>query len=186
MTVTKAGSPIPRLYTSCDRMVVLPATELSAEFETETKFKNRVAGKVNIIYQWRITEPITFISSAKSITSSPVDADNKIDPSALEIVENSVVDKMLIDLIREYTPEIEAGNVDELEFEKELSSLASKKINRGITFSNMSVNVNFSAQTEEALDVMSALKFYEQSGQLELGKKIIEAKAGATKINITP
>ena len=48
----------------------------------------------------------------------------------------------------------------------------------------MSINVDFSNQTEEALDVISALKFYEANEQLELGKKVIEAKAGATNIQL--
>lgn len=48
----------------------------------------------------------------------------------------------------------------------------------------MSINVNFPPQTEEALDVMSALEFYESNNELEFGRKIIEAKAGATKVII--
>ncbi len=185
MTVSKAGDMIPRLYTTCDRMVVLPATYLSMDFNCETKFQNRVAGKINFTGQWRISDPITFIQNAKSITSSSTDEGNKIDVNALEEIENGIVDKMLIDLIREYTPDKEAGT-DELEIEKDLDRLAKTKLlNRGVEFTNISINVNFSNQTEEALDVISALKFYEQNGQEEIGRKVIEAKAGATNINIT-
>ena len=186
MTVTKAGSPIPRprLISTCDRMVILPATEMVADFNVETKFKNRVRGTINIIYQWRISDPITFISSAKSITSAPTDSDKKIEPNALEAVENSVVDKMLMDIIREYTPDIEASDVDEMKIEKDLNDLAKKRINRGIEFSGMSVNVNFSRQTEEALDVLSALRFYESNNEKDFGRKIIEAKAGSANINV--
>lgn len=185
MTVSKAGDMIPRLYTTCDRMVVLPATYLSMDFNCETKFQNRVAGKINFTGQWRISDPITFIQNAKSITSSSTDEGNKINVNALEDIENGIVDKMLIDLIREYTPDKEAGT-DELEIEKDLDRLAKTKLlNRGVEFTNISINVNFSNQTEEALDVISALKFYEQNGQAEIGRKVIEAKAGATNINIT-
>lgn len=182
MSVTKAGDVIPRLLTSCDRMVILPATEMSAEFECETKFANRVAGKVNITYQWRISDPITFIQSAKSITSSPTDGDNKIDPNALEAIENGVVDKILIDVIRELTPTLQAG-VDELTFEKAVNSIIKSQITeRGVEFSNMSANINFDGQTEEALGVISALKFYEANGEGELGREVIKAKAGAANI----
>lgn len=184
MTVSKAGDPIPRLYTSCDRMVILPATYLSMDFNCETKFQNRVAGSINLTAQWRISDPITFIQNAKSITSSNTSDGHKIDPSALEEIENGVVDKMLIDLIREYTPNKEAG-IDELQIEHDLNELAKQKLsNRGIEFANISINVNFSRQTEEALDVISALKFYEANGQSELGKKVIENKASAPVINI--
>jgi hypothetical protein len=34
----------------------------------------------------------------------------------------------------------------------------------------------------EALDVISALKFYSDNGEGELGRKVIEAKAGAAHI----
>lgn len=185
MTVSKAGDIIPRLYTSCDRMVILPATYMSMDFNCETKFQGRVAGKVNFTGQWRISDPVTFIQNAKSITSSNTDDGNKINVNSLEEIENGVVDKMLIDLIREYTPDKEAG-IDELEIEKDLDKLAKTKLsNRGVEFANISINVNFSNQTEEALDVISALKFYEQNGQAELGKRVIEQKAGATVINVT-
>lgn len=182
MTVTKAGQIIPRLLTPCDRMVILPATAMAADFECETKFQNRVAGKVNITYQWLITDPIAFIQSAKSVTSSPTDGSNKIDPNALEAIENAVVDKMLIDLIREYTPTKEAG-LDELQIEKDLYELSRAELaNRGVQFENMSINVTFTPQIEEALDIISALQFYEAKGERELGVKVIQQKAGAANI----
>ena len=189
MSVTKAGDAIPRLTLACDRMVILPATFMAADFMVETKFENRVAGTVNLTYQWRISDPIKFIESAKSVTASPTGDDNKIDPSALEAIENSVVDKMIIDVIREYTPNKSAG-IDELTIEKDVSNLCKGRFaDRGVEFASMSVNVNFSPQIEEALDAMSALKFYEANGEKELGRDIIRAKAGSATIqtnNIQP
>lgn len=185
MSVLEAGKPIPRLLTPCDRIVILPATELSAEFKTETKFAKRLAGTVELTYQWRITDPIEFVSSAKSIVSSPTGDGNKIDPDNLEAVENAVVDKMLINLIREYTPTIDPGAINELLIERELQKLSETSFSdRGIKFSNLSVNVNLSAQAEEALDVISALNFYRENGEEDLGREIIKAKAGATNISI--
>lgn len=182
IVVTKAGDAIPRLTLSCDRMVILPATFMAADFTVETKFENRVAGTVNLTYQWRISDPIKFIASAKSITSSPTDGDKKIEASALEVIENSVVDKMIIDVIREYTPNKSAG-LDELTVEKDIFELCKTRFNdRGVEFTSMSVNINFSPQIEEALDVISALKFYESNGEKELGKEVIRAKAGAANI----
>lgn len=186
MTVLKAGQPIPRLISACDRIVILPATELSAEFKTETKFAKRLAGTIELTYQWRITNPIEFVGSAKSIVSSPTSAGHKIDPDKLESVENAIVDKLLINLIREYTPSIDPSDIDELVIERELQKLSDVSFsNRGIAFSNLSVNVNLSPQAEEALDVISALNFYRENGEEELGRKIIEAKAGATNIHIS-
>lgn len=182
MSVTKAGDVIPRLTMACDRMVILPATFMSADFSVETKFDNRVAGNLNLTYQWRISDPIRFISNAKSVTSCPTDGDKKIDANALESIENSVVDKMIIDVIREYTPNKSAG-IDELQIEKDIFDLCKNRFaDRGVEFASMSVNVNFSPQIEEALDVISALKFYESNDEKELGKDVIRAKAGAANI----
>lgn len=183
-TVSKAGSVIPRLVTNCDRMIILPATQLGAEFVCETKFAQRVAGEFSVTYQWRISDPVTFIQSAKNITSASTGSDSKIDPDALEAVENAVVDKMLIDIIREYTPTKEAG-IDEKVVEEDLAAICQKKFqNRGVEFSNMSININFSPQTEEALDVISSLKFYEANGELEFGREVIRAKASAPRIEV--
>jgi hypothetical protein len=38
MSITNAGDAIPRLTTACDRMVILPATFMAADFMVETKF----------------------------------------------------------------------------------------------------------------------------------------------------
>lgn len=184
MTVSKAGSTFPALYTTCDKAIVLPATEMAAEFVVETKFQNRVAGNVKITYRWKIIDPIAFMQSAKSIVSSEAGSDHKVDPNVLEEIENSIVDKILIDIIREYTPPKAAG-LDELELEKDLNILSKSQIvARGVEFSNMSANIVFGPQTEEALDVLSALKFYEANGEGELGRAVIKAKAGATTINL--
>lgn len=182
MTVTKAGSPLPRLYTACDRMVILPATEMSADLTCDTKFKGRVAARVNISYQWRISDPVQFIQSAKSITSSSTDEHYKVNPDFLEAVENAVVDKMIIDLVRDYTPTLDAG-VDEASVEIGLAERTKSRFAaRGVEFSNMSVNIDFTPQTEEALDVISALEFYKSNGEEALGRDVIKAKASAPRI----
>jgi hypothetical protein len=183
MTVSKAGDAIPRLFTACDRLIVLPATDMSADFSVQTKFEHRAAATANLTYNWRITDPELFIHSTKVVTSSATGSDGKIDPNALESIENSVVDKMLIDIVREYTPSLAAGT-NELSIESKLMELSSAKVaSRGVTFSGMSLNIVFAPQIEEALDILSALEFYESQGQKELGIEVIKAKAGSANIH---
>lgn len=182
MTVSKAGDMVPRLVTNCDRMIVLPATSLAMELDCETKFADRVAGNINLKGNWRISDPTLFIKSAKSITSAATGEGHKIDPNVLESIENAVVDKMWVDMIREYTPTKQAG-ISEKEVEDDLVNLCRTKLaGRGVEFDGMSVNVNFGPQTEEALDVVSAVKFYDAAGLGEFGKEVIKSKAGATRI----
>ena len=183
MTVTKAGEVIPRLIGACDRLVILPATDLAADFSVQTKFQHRAAATINVTYNWRITDPEQFIKSAKVITSSATSEDHKIDPNALESIENGIVDKMLVDVIREYTPNVAAGT-SELEIESNILRLCDSKVaGRGVSFSAMSINVVFAPQIEEALDILSALEFYEANGQKELGVEVIKAKAGSANIH---
>ncbi len=185
ISVLKAGSPIPRLYTTCDRMLILPSSYLGMELKCETKFAGRAAGNVEVKGNWRISDPETFIKNAKSLTSSTVNEGYKVNPDDLEDIENRVVDKMWIDIIRELTPTIQINNISEKEIEDALFALSKTKLSgRGVEFEGMSINVNFSEQTEEALDAMSALQIYKDSKEEELGRKIIEAKAGASTIVI--
>ena len=185
ISVLKAGSPIPHLYTTCDCMIALPSSELGMELECETKFAGRAAGIVSVSGNWRISDPEIFIQNAKSLVSSTTSEGHKVNPDALEEVENRVVDKMWKDVIRELTPKMQVINLSEKEIEDSLLVLANTKLTgRGVSFSGMSVNVDFSPQTEEALDAASALQIYNDLEQEELGKEIIKAKAGATTITI--
>lgn len=184
INVAKAGDMVPRLFTSCDRVIVLPATELAGEFKTQTKFKDKIAGIIQLTYQWRISDPSLFVKNAKSVISSPTDAadDYKIDPNRLEVIENNVVDKYLIDILRELTVNY-PPDIAELELEKIFYNVIKQDLaDRGVEFSNVSLNITLSEQLEEALDVLGALEFYKSKDQLELGKQIIVAKAGSASI----
>lgn len=188
----KAGSVVPRLFTACDRAIILPATALSAELHCETKFRpgtqdtSRIAASLEIAYNWQIIAPTFFIRTAKSITSAGVDEDHKVLPEELEAIENSVVDKAVQDIVREYTPRVVVGT-SELILEQELSSLLAPIFAaRGVLITGMSINVTFSTQVEEALDVMAAYQIYKAQGMEELGKIVIANKAGAANIQSSP
>lgn len=191
MTVSKAGDVYPRLIGACSRGLVLPATYMAAEFDTDTKIGNaqdgnRLAAKVSLSYQWRISDPIIFIGTAKSLVTNTGSNHEQVNVDILESVENAVVDKMVINLIREYTPTLDPRNqddLDELKMEKDLQVIFDKQLAvRGVSIANLSLNVDLSDQVEEAQDVIGALNFYRANGEEELGRRIIEAQAGAPTI----
>ena len=93
------------------------------------------------------------------------------------------MDKILADIIREdVTPNLEPST-DDLQIEKALYRISANKVqDRGVEFSNMSVNVTLSPQIEEALDIISALRFYRDAGEESLGRDVIKAKAGSANI----
>jgi len=186
MYAKKAGDALPRLLTTCDRVVVLPASLLNGEVNINAKFgKNRVSGSVNLSYQYLISDPIKFLGVAKFITSSKTIEDNKVDPNVLEFAENTVIDKILKDIVRDYTPSMEASDVEESQVENDIVKIFSERCKeRGIVIQSPSVDVNFSPQTQEALDVISAYKLYQSVGLEELGKEVIKGKASKTTINL--
>ncbi|HMU03847.1 MAG TPA: hypothetical protein PJ990_09495 [Saprospiraceae bacterium] len=180
---SKAGDLVPILLTKCDRMVRLPSTLMSGELQTTVKFNGKISSKISVTYQWSITDPIKFVHNSKSITSGPTDDSYRVDPLFLEEIENTVVDKSLINVIREITAKLDVDIVD-LELEELIASkISDSNEKRGITFSNISLVVEQPAQIEEARDVISALKYYEELNEREFGEKVILAKAGAASIN---
>ena len=186
MYVKKAGQAMPRLLTSCDRMIILPASLLNGDVTVAAKFgKGRVKGTVMLAYQYVIENPTLFVSVAKFITAAKTTEDNKVDPVILESAENTIIDKLLADIVRAYTPTQEPKDIEENKIESDLFSLISLKFSeRGIKIINPSINVDFSAQTEEALDVISAYNLYKNEGLEELGKDVIKAKASKTNIEL--
>jgi hypothetical protein len=186
INVQKAGQVVPRMITTCDRAIILPATDLAAELNCETKFKNKVAGSVSITYMWRIVEPDLFVKSAKSIVSSPTDTDHRVANEAIEQIENQSVDKFVIDAIRSLTPDMTAG-IQELEFEKVLEEKIQDFMDsRGVDCHSFSVNINFGPQTEQALDVISAIGFYKSAGEEEFGRQVILNQAQSSKVVVNP
>lgn len=185
MRVVKAGEIPPRLLTTCDRKIILPAFLMDGQAIVPARFIGDVKGVVTIDYQYEIKDPIKFVSCAKFITSSKTDETGSINDKSLEKAENMVIDKITKDIVREYCQTVNPVDIDESKMEDELIVLINKKLeDRGIVMTTPSIDNDFKPQTEEALDVISAFNLYKNAGLNNLGTTVIENQAGKTVINL--
>ncbi len=186
MSVIKAGSVPPRLMTPCDRKIILPAYNMDGEVVVSARFMGDVKGEIKIDYQYEIKDPIMFVGAAKFITSSQTDAEGNVDMNTLEKAENSVIDKIAKDIVREYIPTINPIDIDEGRIESDLTPKINKVLQeRGILMSGISIDVDFKQQTEQALDAISAYNLYKNANLQDVGKEVIKAQAGKTEVTIT-
>lgn len=184
--VVKAGDVKPTLPTACDKMIALPAYQMPGNVVVKTRFKNDVKGQISIDYLYEITDPLVFVTGAKFLLQSNAQEDdyNK-ENTALELAENTITDKIIKDIVRGITENMDAANFNESEFEanleKEVNRLAR---DRGTVLSAFSIKVDFGKQTEEAIDAASAFGLYKANDMEEVGKEIMKANAGKPEIII--
>lgn len=186
INVVKAGNIKPKLYTACDKMIALPAYQMPGNVVVKTRFKNDVKGVISIDYLYEITDAIVFVKSAKFLLQSNIQEDdyNK-DNAALELAENTITDKVIKDIVRTITENMDATNFNESEFEANLEkavNAAAKE--RGTLLSAFSTKIDFGGQTEEAIDAASAYGLYKANGMEKVGEEIMKANAGKPQIII--
>jgi len=186
VNVVKAGSIKPTLTKTCDKMIALPAYQMPGGVSVKTRFKNDVKGTITIDYLYEIDNPLLFVGEAKFLLQSNIQEDdyNK-ENQALELAENTITDKIVKDIVRGMTENMDAANFNETLFESELEKAVNKMSkDRGTTMSAFSVKVDFGNQTEEAIDAVSAYGLYKANGMEKVGEEIMKANAGKSQIII--
>jgi len=163
--------------------IKLPATTMTGGLNSIQRIgKPGGSAKVNMLYSymWEISDPLMFIQEAKELRGG---GDYLTDES-LEGVENRMLDKVFHDVSAEILDEEDVIHFDPSIFELKLNNQVNENIRKyGVRITAISVVPEFGEQLETALDAAQALELYKSINQEELGKKIIEAKAGATTIN---
>jgi len=137
-------------------------------------------------YEYEIVDPLKFISEAPYLSKTNSDGDEvSADNSRFESAENSIIDKRVKDIARELLLDIDLVEFDQSEFEDTLLDVVNKALEkRGVRINYLSFVPTPSEQTEQAIDVATAMKIYESKGLQEVGKQVIVNKAGATKIQV--
>jgi hypothetical protein len=168
-------------------MVLLSnSAPMTGESHFKTNFANKVKTNIDMDYEYEITDPVKFISEAPYLAKSNSDADDvSSNNSRFESAENSIIDKRVKDIARDLLLDIDIVEFDQSEFE----DLLLKKVNEAL--SDRGVHINYlsfvptpSEQTEQAIDVATAMRIYESKGLQEVGNQVIQNKAGATKIEM--
>lgn len=181
-----AGQTIPKRLTACELKTTIPGAPMTGESHFKTNFANKVKTNIDMDYEYEIVDPVKFITEAPYLAKTNSDADEvSSDPSRFESAENSIIDKRIKDIARDLLLNIDIVEFDQSEFEDTLQTEVNKALaDRGVYINYLSFVPTPSEQTEQAIDVATAMKIYQSKGLEEVGKQVIANKAGATRVEM--
>lgn len=180
------GQTIPKRVMACELKTTIPGAPMTGESRFKTTFANKVKANIELDYEYEIVDPVKFISEAKYLAKSNSDADEvSQNSSRFESAENSIIDKRIKEIARDLLENIDIVEFDQSEFEDTLLTNVNKNLEkRGVRLNYLSFVPTPSEQTEQAIDVATAMKIYESKGLVEVGKQVISNKAGATRVEM--
>lgn len=184
----KPGQTIPTTVGVCSYNTTLPAYAMQGDTEFKAQFQQNVLVTVRISYDYEIVDPLKFIGEAKFLgkqggASSGTDA--RKDNSAIEMAENSVIDKRIREATTSMTVQKNIVDFNTAKFEEDLEKATNKDLlDRGVKINSMTFVMIPEDQTRMAIDAATAVKVYASNGLEEFGQKIAIARAGATQIRI--
>lgn len=181
-----AGQTIPKRMLACELKTTIPGSPMTGESHFKTNFANKVKTNIDMDYEYEIIDPVKFITEAPYLAKTNSESDEvSADNSRFESAENSIIDKRIKDIARELLLDIDIVEFDQSEFEDTLQTQVNKSLaTRGVRINYLSFVPTPSEQTEQAIDVATAMKIYESKGLQEVGKQVIANKAGATRVEM--
>lgn len=180
----KAGETVPKGVGMCSYKITVPDYPMQGESVFKSAFKNRVMAKIEVTYDYSITDARLYIGEAKYL--GKMNSDSEVNSSkAYETAENSVIDKRIKEIARDLLLNEDIVDFNQNEFEAELlKNVNSMLKTKGVTLNFLSFVPIPEEQTRQAIDVVTAMKIYESKGLTEIGKSVSAARAGATKVEV--
>jgi len=184
--IIPAGDVIPKRITPCELKTTIPGAPMTGESHFKTNFANKVKTNIDMDYEYEIIDPVKFITEAPYLAKTNSDGDDvSSNNSRFESAENSIIDKRIKDIARDLLLDIDIVEFDQSEFEDTLQTQVNKALSdRGVRINYLSFVPTPSEQTEQAIDVATAMKIYESKNLQEVGKQVIANKAGATHVEM--
>jgi hypothetical protein len=183
-----AGDAVPKgVGNPCFMKVVMPNFPMQGDARFISNFKERVRAAVHIDYDYSITDPLAFIKQAKFLGKANANADDDaaLDQSAFEGAENMVIDKRIRDISKSILLAEDIVELDQAGLETHLYTESNKVLEPlGIHLNFITLTFDLDEQTRQAIDVSTAMKIYDSKGLGEVGKTVIAARAGATKVTV--
>lgn len=183
----KAGESVPKAMGMCSYKVTIPDYPMQGESKFKTGFKDRVLANVEVTYDYAIIDGIKFISEAKYLGKSNTSSDSETNASgAYETAENSVIDKRIKEVARELLVVEDITDFSQSDFEDNLLLKVNKLLeSKGVQLNFLSFVPIPDEQTRTAIDVATASKIYKAKDLIDIGEKVLAAKAGATRVTVT-
>lgn len=184
--VIPTGTRIPNTY-GCEYFTSLPDYPMPGDAEFQAQFEGNVLVKVRIGYDYEIVDGLKFLKDARFLgKSGTIDtASSSAQSTQFETAENMVIDIRLRDIVTEATIKSDIVGFNPSKFEDFLFVEANKKLEpRGVKLNSLTFVTIPDEQTRMAIDAMTALNVYKAKGQIELGNRLVVAKASAPNITI--
>lgn len=184
-----AGETVPKgTMNPCYQKVVMPNYPMQGQSAFITNFANKVRVHLQVDYDYSITNSLQFIREAKYLGRSNTDADDDgaLDANAFEGAENSVIDVRIRDVAKSLMEDKDLVDADISTLEATLYEKANEILkNKGIMLNFITLTLDLDEQTRQAIDIATAMRIYDASNLSEVGKNVMSARAGATKITVT-
>jgi len=182
-----AGESVPKGgLNMCYMKVVIPNYPMQGESKFIGNLKGKVRVNTHVDYDYSIIEPLSFVKQAKYLGKANADADSEeaLD-SKFEGAENSIIDKRIKDVAKNVFLSEDILEMEQSELEDRLFVESNKVLEQfGVKLNFITLTFDMDEQTRQAIDVATAMKIYESKQLGELGKTVISARAGATKITV--
>ena len=183
------GSTVPKhTGNPCGYTTALPNWPMAGEAQFKTQFSKGVLSSARLSYSYSISNPLAFVNEARYLGkmggSLEISAENV--GARFEMAENVIIDKLLREVTTDLTREMEVvdanpAQIEEAIFEKSKTVLEKK----GVVLADLALVIENDEQTRLAIDAATAVRVYQAAGIGDLGKQVIAARAGATKITIS-
>lgn len=187
-TKLDVGASVPKHTANvCGYNTAIPNWPMAGDAQFKTQFSKGVLSNVKLSYTYAITNPIAFIDEARYLGkmggSLEISAENV--GNRYEMAENIIIDKMLREITTDITREMEVvdanpAKIEDMIFEKSKAILEKK----GVTLADMALVIENDDQTRLAIDTATAMRVYQAAGIAEVGKQVIVARSGASRITV--
>jgi hypothetical protein len=184
-SLVKQGQSLPAQVGVCSYHVTVPDYPMQGTAQFRTNFKGNVKADVDLSYNYRIVDALAFMKEAKYIgKQSSDDKDAKANDTRFEGAENSVIDKHIRDVQRDFLAQEDIVDFDAAAFEEKLLPAVNERLkSRGVAIDFLSFVPNPDVITGDAIDVATALRIYKNNGVPDdVAYRFIQAKLGAAKL----
>lgn len=183
-----AGDAVPKGgMNPCYMKVVVPNFPMQGDMKFLANLDKKVKVTTEIDYDYSIVNGLAFINEAKYIGKANADADSAdaLDPAAFEGAENRVIDKRIKEVAKRLFLSEDIVELEQDELEMKLETETNKILEKyGVKLNFITLTFLPDEQTRQAIDISTAMRIYSSNKLDELGKQVMVARAGATKITV--
>lgn len=183
-----AGDAVPKSgMNPCYMKVVIPNFPMQGDMMFLANLDKKVKVTTEIDYDYSIVNGLAFINEAKYIGKANANADSTeaLDPAAFEGAENRVIDKRIKEVAKRLFLTEDIVELEQDELELKLETETNKILEKyGVKLNFITLTFLPDEQTRQAIDISTAMRIYTSNNLDELGKQVMIARAGATKISV--